>query len=171
MPDQLRIRKAIPSDIKVLRAFIFEHGVNEWNFLPKDGVTAHLNAIATGEVQGLLAEKQSKLAGYVTFYRSTKMSRYQPAAEAGTPHGYIAEAVVHRDYTGQGIGTLLMKSTVEDLWGQGFAEIYVERHEENRSSAGIMRKAGFVEIDLFHDPERRSYGSRRTSVSRLRRTG
>jgi hypothetical protein len=50
---------------------------------------------------------------------------------------------------------------------QGFVEVFIERHEENPGSAGMMSKAGFVEIDTCHDPARRALGSRRTTVCRL----
>ena len=83
-------------------------------------------------------------------------------------HGYICEAVVHRDMVGQGLGSRLLRRAVERLAAQGVADIYIDRHEENAGSAGMMRKAGFVEIDSYADPERRPHGSRRTTVCRLR---
>ena len=64
------------------------------------------------------------------------------------------------------LGTRLLKAAVSRLLQMGLTEIYVERHEENEGSAGMMRKAGFVVIDVFDDPRRRDVGSRRTSVSR-----
>jgi len=42
--------------------------------------------------------------------------------------------------------------------------VFIDRHEENLASAGMMRAAGFVEIDTYADPRRRPHGSGRTTV-------
>ena len=75
--------------------------------------------------------------------------------------------VVHCDSRGQGIGSRLLEECKERLRALGAERIYVERHEENRASAGMMRKAGFEIIDTFFDPDRRPTGSRNTVVSRF----
>lgn len=51
---------------------------------------------------------------------------------------------------------------------QGVGDVFIERHEENAGSAGMMRKAGFREVRTFNDPERRATGSRRTTLCHLR---
>jgi L-amino acid N-acyltransferase YncA len=54
------------------------------------------------------------------------------------------------------------------LAAQGLKDVYIDRHEENAASAGMMRKGGFVEVDTFAEPARRPHGSGRTTVCRLR---
>lgn len=44
----LSFRKAIKADIPHLFAFIYDHGVNQWNYMPEDGVRSHLAEIETG---------------------------------------------------------------------------------------------------------------------------
>ena len=95
------------------------------------------------------------------------MARYQSREHVGYPHGYVCEAVVHRAHAGKGLGSKLLREAVAELCRQGLKEIYIERHEENRASAGMMRKAGFTEVATFDDPQRRSSGSRRTTVCRI----
>ena len=164
---KIMVRPAMAADILAMKAFIFEHGTNLWNYLPEADVSMHLADIAQGRVQAVLAEEEGRLAGFVTFMVARSMERYQAQDRIACAHGYVCEAVVHRERAGKGLGSRLLRAAVEELRRQGFSEIYIERHEENQASAGMMRKAGFVEIDTFHDPERRSSGSRRTAVCRL----
>lgn len=166
MNEEIDIRSAAAEDIAAMTAFIFEHGANQWNFLPEDDVRAHLAAIAGGRTQAVLAEAAGKLIGFVSFMTARTMVRFQSRDRIGYPHGYVCEAVVHRDWAGKGLGARLLQEAVAQLSAQGFKEIYIERHEENLASAGMMRKAGFAEVATFDDPQRRSSGSRRTTVCR-----
>lgn len=166
--DNLRIRQATAADIDNLCTLILKHGPNPWNHLPSAEVTAHLQQIADGSVSALLAERGSELLGFVSYQRSRHFARYQPLARLDLEHAYISEAVTHRAVAGQGLGSRLLKQVVVVLAEQGVADIYIDRHEENAASAGMMRKAGFVEIETYADPERRPNGSRRTTVCCLR---
>lgn len=161
------VRNAAAADIPAMHAFIFEHGTNQWNFLPEEDVAAHLGAIAGGETQAVLAEVNGALAGFVTFMTARGMAHYRSLECRDDAHGYVCEAVVHRQWAGKGIGSRLLHEAVARLAAQGFRDIFIERHEQNLASAGMMRKAGFVEIDTFDDPARRNSGSRRTTVCRL----
>ena len=166
--SDLEIRQAEARDIDNLCALIFEHGPNPWNHLPQDDVTAHLQAIADGTVQAVLAEREGELLGFVSYRLSRHFERYQPEARRGQLHGYICEAVAHRAMAGQGLGSRLLQQAVMQLGEQGVSDIYIDRHEENAASAGMMRKAGFVEVETYADPQRRPNGSGRTTLCCLR---
>ena len=146
---------------------ILIQGPNEWNWLPLDGVKAHVDDIAQGRARAVLALEQGQLLGAVTFCLTHDFSRYQSPVEAQTEHGYVCEAVVRSDQAGQGLGTRLLKQTLALMAEQGVYTVYIDRHEENAASAGMMRKAGFVEIDTFAEPGRRPHGSGRTTVCRV----
>lgn len=165
--SDFEIRQAQQRDIDNLCALIFEHGPNPWNHLPQDEVAAHLQGIAAGAVQALLAEHEGELLGFVSYRMSRDFERYQPEARRGQLYAYICEAVIHRDMAGQGLGSRLLRQVVSLLAEQGVHDIYIDRHEENAASAGMMRKAGFVELESYADPQRRPYGSGRTTVCRL----
>ena len=154
--------------LAAMEAFIFDHGANAWNWLPVDGVREHLQEIAAGQAQGLLAFDGATLAGLMTYCRTRNYARYQSPERVGTAHGYVSEAVVHRQYTGKGLGARLLQAAVDDLRSQGMCEVYISRHEENRASAGMMRKCGFVEIDTYVDERRNNTGSGRTTVCRVK---
>ena len=166
---ELQIRQARAHDFHGLCGLIFEHGSNPWNHLPEAEVRAHLQAIADGSVQAVLAEREGELLGFVSYRQSRDFARYQPAPRRAQVHAYICEAVIHRDMAGQGLGSHLLRQVVSLLAEQGLHDIYIDRHEENAASAGMMRKAGFVEIESYADPERRPHGSGRTTVCCLRR--
>lgn len=165
--NELEIRKAQTGDIDGLCVLLFDHGANPWNHLPRAEVTAHLQGIADGSVQALLAERRGEPLGLVSFQLSRAFEGYQPAERRGQVHGYICEAVVHRDLAGQGLGSRLLGQALRLLAEQGVSDIYIDRHEENAASAGMMRKAGFLEIETYADPRRRPHGSGRTTLCRL----
>ncbi|WP_256574322.1 GNAT family N-acetyltransferase [Pseudomonas sp. M30-35] len=162
------LRQAEAADIDALCALIFEHGSNPWNHLPPADVTAHLRAIATGDVQAVVASAGSELLGFVSYLLADHFAHYQPIERSSNPQAYICEAVTARQAAGQGLGSRLLLAAIDDLAEQGVKDIYIERHEENAASAGMMRKAGFVEIDCFDDRVRRPNGSGRTSVCCIR---
>jgi ribosomal protein S18 acetylase RimI-like enzyme len=149
-----------------LQSLIREHGANAWNWLPEDGIVQHMQDIAAARAQAVLALDGAELLGAVTFCSSHGFARYQSAARQDALHGYICEAVVRRDQAGRGLGAKLLELAVARLKAQGLQEIYIDRHEENLASAGMMRKAGFVELETFVEPERRPHGSGRTTVCR-----
>jgi L-amino acid N-acyltransferase YncA len=156
-----------PAHLPALQALILEHGANRWNWLPEDGIAEHMRDVGAGQAHGLLAMEGEQLLGAVTFCATYSFARYQSADRKDAPHGYICEAVVRRDQVGRGLGTQLLEQAVAALQIQGLREIYVDRHEENAASAGMMRKAGFVELETFAEPGRRPHGSGRTTVCRL----
>lgn len=153
-------------DLAALSELIFKHGPNQWNWLPETGVRQHLRDIAQGRAQAVLAREGEVLLGAVTFCRSRQFLRYQPADRSDAEHGYVCEAVVRTDQAGRGLGSRLLTHALSCLAEQGLYEVYIDRHEENAASAGMMRKAGFVAIDTFAEPARRPHGSGRTTVCR-----
>ena len=168
-PDTgVRLAAASAQDLPALRALIFDDGANIWNYLPEDGIGAHLEDIAQGRAHGVLALEQGQLIGAVTFGLSTDFDRYLPKQARGTPQGYVSEAVVRRDRTGQGLGTRLLRQALVELGKLGADVVFIDRHEENLASAGMMRRAGFVEIETYADPRRRPHGSGRTTVCSYR---
>jgi ribosomal protein S18 acetylase RimI-like enzyme len=166
--SQLLMRQAASGDIEALCALLLEHGPNPWNHLPEAEVRSHLAAIAEGATLAVLAEEQGRLQGFVSYRLTRDFATHQPLARAGHVHGYICEAVVHRDCVGRGLGARLLGEAVQDLWRLGVHDIYIDRHEENAASAGMMRKAGFTELLTYADPARRPNGSGRSTLCCLR---
>lgn len=161
------LQEANSSQIAEIHALIREHGPNPWNFIPEAKVGAHLAAMAVGRTRAVIAKNGSEgLVALVTFEPSDDYHRYQPTGSEIDWQGHIGEVVVHREHRGHGLGALLLREAVARLQAWGLPMVYAERHEENEGSAGMMRKAGFVELDTFDDPARRSSGSRRTTVCR-----
>jgi ribosomal protein S18 acetylase RimI-like enzyme len=161
------IEVASADHLQALQALIFDHGANVWNYLPEDGIREHLQAVVQGRDHGVLALQDGQLLGAVTFGLSTDFDAYLPAHSRGTPQGYVSEAVVRRERTGQGLGTRLLREALALLSTMGVEAVFVDRHEENAASAGMMRKAGFTEVETYADPRRRPHGSGRTTVCRF----
>ena len=161
------IVRAGPEHLAALTDLIFTHGANVWNYLPKDGIREHLEHVVHGRDHGVLALQGGQLLGAVTFGLSTDFDAYLPAHSRGMPQGYVSEAVVRRERTGQGLGTRLLREALAVLSTMGIEAVFVDRHEENRASAGMMRRAGFTEVETYTDPRRRPHGSGSTTVCRF----
>lgn len=155
------------ADLQALSGLILSHGPNVWNWLPVEGVQAHLQDIAAGRAHAVLAWKGQALVGVATYCLTHDFRRYQASDRADAQHGYVCEVVVAPDYAGRGLGSELLQKVNASLAVMGVREVYIDRHEENAASAGMMRKAGFLELESFAEPARRPHGSGRTTVCRI----
>ena len=162
----MNYRKAVAADILEMERLIMTEGPNEWNHLPEDEVREHLRGIARGETEAVLAQEEQQIVGFVSYVWGKIYPQYEPEEFRDKDHGYIAEAVIHRNSTGRGIGSHLLAMAVDELGKKGFTRVYAHRHEENIASARMLEKAGFEAVDTFYDHERRPYGSRKTVVCR-----
>lgn len=160
-------RMATAQDIEALAACLFEHGPNPWNYLPEGPVRAHLAEIGTGRIEAMIAEAEDEsLAGFISYQPvSGEFIRYQ--APGRRAHAYVCEAVVNSAFAGKGLGAALLRAVVQDIRDRGVDDIYIDRHADNAASAGMMRKAGFVEVETYDDPARRPNGTQRTTVCRI----
>lgn len=160
----INMRFATAADCAALQQLILEHGPNDWNYLPADGVAQTLQQLAAGSVQGLLAEQEGRLLGIMLFAVTDRYPDYRPAEVAADQAGFLIEAVVSRDCAGQGLGSRLLLAVCAALRAQGCGWICADRQQDNAGSAGMMRKAGFAELGSYADPAHRWSGSRRTAV-------
>lgn len=160
-------RKALNEDRGEMQRLLLTDGKNPYNYLPEDGVREHLEGIAAGKTEAVLAVSDGKLAGFVSYVWGRVYPQFEPPGSSDRDQGYIAETIVARQFRGEGIGTRLVELAKEELLKKGFHTIYAMRHAENRASARMLEKAGFVEVATFPDPERRPFGNGKTTVCRF----
>jgi len=157
-------RLAEVNELDDLKSFLFEHATNPWNHLPAEGVDSEFSLVAQQQASALVAVEGNQSVGLVIFYHPSVLpSKYHQYAN-GNNAIYIAEAVVHRNYGRQGIGTRLLTLVIERAPSLGASMLIVDRHEQNVASAGMMSKAGFIELCTFVDEPRRNYGSKKTTI-------
>jgi len=156
-------------DIPAIESLILEHGPNQWNHLPEDDVRRHVASIEAGATLAVVAFSKplQETVGVVTYEISRRYHMYQPPRRSSADHGYIAEAVVHPDFAGRGLGTELFSAAIQDLVSKGMKEIYAMRHADNDPSRRMMDKSGMRTMAEFDDPDIRPSGSRRTTVMRF----
>jgi GNAT superfamily N-acetyltransferase len=160
----LKYQKALLEELDFLKSFIFKHGPNPWNYLPKDGINKTFSLIANNHGEALTAREGETIIGLaIFFYPSALPKNFQQYAQSKSAI-YVAEVVVHSDYAGRGIGSQLLNKIIAKAPDLSASKVLLDRHEENASSAGMMRKAGFAETSTFSDLERRHSGSRKTTV-------
>ena len=127
---------------------------------------------------------KSKIVGFAVLILGAacpaKLSKYHQASLLNNNNNnvaYINDVVVAKKMAGQGVGTRLLLECVsividassttrggESENNHGTAAVYIERHEENAASAGMMRNAGFELVETIFDPAKRRSGSRKTSI-------
>jgi len=157
-------REALTKESDFLKSFIFKYGRNPWNYLPEDGINKTFSLLADNRGEALVACEGETIIGLaIFFYPSALPKNFQQYTNSESAI-YIAEVVVHSDYSGRGIGSQLLNKITAKASDLGASKVLLDRHEENAASAGMMRKAGFVKICTFSDLERRHSGSRKTTV-------
>ncbi len=162
------MREATQLDIPAVAELILAHGPNDWNYLPEDEVHSHVDGLGDGTTHAVIAETDGELIGVVTYEIGQHYPQYQPSGREHTPHGYIAEAALHRNYVGMSIGTVLCGQAIQLMvTNHGVKEVYAMRHADNAPSGSMMSKNSMETIDEFDDPDRRPTGSRRTVVTRF----
>jgi ribosomal protein S18 acetylase RimI-like enzyme len=170
-------RRARTDELDSLETFLLEEGTTEWNYLPKDGVSAQFVSLRECPEQNIIVvavipnENEEIVVGLGIYSRTTP-ARFLQYLSPTTDHNntvYIAEMCVHRAYIGKGIGASLLSHIVNIAKEQGTEECVIYRHEENLGSAGMMRKVGFVEVATFPEPHHTA-GSGKITVLTIKPT-
>ena len=157
-------RNAQRDELPSLKSFLFDQGTNPWNYLPQQGIDSTFEMIANNQAEALIACHQQLLVGLAIFLYADHFPDH--LIPYGQPSNtlYIAEVVVHRQYTGQGIGSTLLTHIISRARSLQACRIIIDRHEENKASAAMMHKVGFEEVCTFADLGRRIHGSQNTTI-------
>jgi len=160
---KIHTRELDVADFEKIKLILHRDGANEWNYITDESVEAQFELIRAGKALAVLAE-EDEIAGFAILifkdacpYQLSKYSNLSAAA-------YINDVVVNPNYSGKGIGSALLDKAIELAKNEQCSKVYIERHEENLASAGMMRKASFELVDTFFDPDRRTTGSKNTTV-------
>ena len=156
---------ASPENVDEMRTFLYEHGKNQWNHIPEEGVDAEMRAVTEGRAFARLALVDCEIGGFAVAYPGyARFSKLNDPDIPASAVGYIGNVVVDTQHVGKGIGAALLEHVKTDMAGRGMRLVNIDCHEENTASRGMMRKAGFTELAVFEDLNRRFVGSRRTFV-------
>jgi ribosomal protein S18 acetylase RimI-like enzyme len=156
-------RQLYAADFKQMRKILLRDGPNEWNYITDESIALQFQLIRDGKAIAVLAEENVITGFAILIFKEscpTKLSQYSPLSTMA----YINDVVVNTQFSGKGIGSKLLQKAIELAHKEQCEKVYIERHEENLASAGMMRKASFQIVDTFSDPKKRTTGSRNTSV-------
>ena len=160
----VELRNAEAHELEALKNFLITHGANQWNYLPEDGIDEQFQRLYKGTDHCIVAMGDGRPVGIAVYSQPGDIPTLFEPYVAKNPAVYVAEVTVHGEWGGHGIGSTLLNHIAVTSKASGANELILERHEQNLASAGMMRKAGFVEIDCFLDLERRETGSRKTTI-------
>lgn len=160
---RIHSRELEESDLNKMRALLLKDGPNEWNFLSEDSIEHQFQLIKDGSALAVLAENDEILGFAVLIFGEScpsKLIKYKKLSSIV----YVNDVVVNKSYSGKGIGNKLLNECVAIARKRNSTAVYIERHEENSASAGMMQKAGFEIVETYYDPTKRFVGSQNTSV-------
>jgi len=156
-------RQVSDSDLEEMQKLLLKEGPNKWNFITEESIEHQFRLIRSNKAVVVLAEENIIHGFSILIFKEAspaRLSNYDDLSSVA----YIADVVVSRDQSGSGLGSTLLRKSIDLARKEGCDNVYIERHEENLASAGMMRKAGFEIVETFFDPSKRDAGSRRTSV-------
>jgi len=160
---QVHTRLLNENDFIQMRKVLLRDGPNKWNYITDESIDTQFQLIRDGKAIAVLAE-EDEIAGFaILIFKTacpTMLARYCDLSTIA----YINDVVVNINHSGKGIGCALLLKAIALAKQEQCEKVYIERHEENLASAGMMRKASFEIIDTFDDPIKRTTGSNKTSV-------
>ena len=160
---KIHSRELTASDLNNMRTLLLTDGPNEWNFLSEESIAQQFQLIRDGSALAVLAETDEILGFAMLIFRQACPAKLKEYTDLSIID-YINDVVVSKNHSGKGIGNKLLQECVAIAKKRNSMAVYIERHEENLASAGMMRKAGFEIVDTFYDPTKRFVGSKNTSV-------
>jgi len=160
---KIHSRKLSETDFQIMRELLLKEGPNEWNYITNESVDHQFNLINQGRALAVVAEEVSIVGFAILIIKEAcpqKLSKYSILSDIA----YVNDVVVASSQSGKGLGCQLLKESIKLAGNEKCSRVYIERHEENMASAGMMRKSSFELVETFHDPNKRTTGSRNTSV-------
>ncbi|WP_220460656.1 MULTISPECIES: GNAT family N-acetyltransferase [unclassified Colwellia] len=160
---KIHSRKLNEADFQAMKVLLLKEGPNDWNYITDESMVHQFQLINQGKAVAVLAEDTNIVGFAVLIIKEAcpaKLSKYAVLSDIA----YINDVVVASSQSGKGLGSQLLKESIKFASDKQCSHIYIERHEENLASAGMMRKAGFNLVETFYDPEKRATGSKNTSV-------
>ena len=151
------------ADFEQMKNILFRDGLNEWNHITDESIEQQFQLIRDKRALAVLAE-ESEITGFaILIFKEACPSQLSQYSNLSTM-AYINDVVVNMNYSGKGIGSRLLHKAIELAKKAQCEKVYIARHEENLASAGMMRKASFQIVDSYYDPNKRTTGSRKTTV-------
>ncbi len=160
---KVHTRSLEETDYAKIKALLLGEGANEWNYIPEEGIDHQIELLKQHMASVALLENQ-EIQGFSIMLCGDACRGALKKYDDLDRITFIADVVVSRIVSGQGLGTQLLFESLRVAKEKGFETVYIERHEENLASAGMMRKAGFELVDIYDDPAKRSSGSRRSAL-------
>lgn len=147
-----------------LKQLLWEYGPNEWNYLTPEGVEEEFNLLQNGKAQAVVAYLDSEIIGFAVLIDGAASPNYLNKYGSAQDMQFIGDVVVSSLHSGKGVATHLLKECLTLAKSNNAKSVFIERHEDNPGSAGMMRKAGFTIVDTFHDPQKRESGSQNSVI-------
>jgi ribosomal protein S18 acetylase RimI-like enzyme len=162
---EIHTRTLETKDFEIMKSLLLKDGPNEWNFLSEESIEHQFQLIKQNNAQAILAE-DGGIMGFAVLILGescpTKLEKYTDLSTIA----YVNDVVVSKNHSGKGIGQQLLAECVSIAKSRNLKAVYIERHEENLASAGMMIKAEFEIVETFYDANKRFSGSKNTTVMR-----
>ena len=134
-------RKLNETDFQAMKELLLTEGQNEWNYITDASIAHQFQLLKQGMAIAVLAEDTSIVGFAVLIIKEAcpaTLSKYAALSDIA----YINDVVVAASQSGKGLGSQLLKESIKLAGNEKCSHVYIQRHEENLASAGMMRKAG-----------------------------
>ena len=146
-----------------MKELLLRDGINEWNYITEESISYQFQLIRDGKASAILAESDEIIGFAILIHENSCLSKFKKYGDVSSI-AYINDVVVNKNHSGKGIGSKLLSRCIAVADHQKCTTVYIERHEENLASDGMMKKAGFQIVETFFDPKKRFTGSKNTSI-------
>ena len=160
---KVHFRPVNEKNLQEMKELLLAEGPNEWNYITDESIEQQLQLIREEKAYAILAE-EDRIHGFAVLILKEaspdSLSKYDDLSSIA----YINDVVVSSEQSGKGLGSKLLEKSIDLARQNRCCKVYIERHEENLASTGMMRKVGFEVVETFHDPIKRTSGSRKTCM-------
>jgi len=159
MDSKMAFRTAVAGDMTRIESLIRSEKNNPLVWMPDKVLRKHFQDLADGKAGAVVAVEGEEIVGVASYEWGDIKPQFSKE-----PHGYIYLIIVKDGFRNLGRGTQLAKLATQELAKKGYSKIFAERQVENAASERMVKNAGFQDFKTFYDPDRRTAGSRKTTV-------
>ena len=139
------VRLAAPQDLPDLVALLTKLFAEEADFAPEParqrrGLAAILAAPEAARI--LVAEHDGRCIGMVSLLSTISTAEGGPAA-------WLEDMVVHPDFRGAGVGSLLLAAALDDCRGRGVTRVTLLTDRANTRAQELYERHGFVGSEMI----------------------
>lgn len=154
-------------ELEAAEALLRTQGPNRWLHLSDEEIQRERSAIVTRRGMAIIAVAGAELVGFCVCIRGEFINAVIADYCTVSRFAQIGNVVVHSAFRRRGVARSMVRRVVVHMRERGVEAVFIERHEQNLPMQRVLETLEFEDLATYLDVERRSSGSRSTTISRL----